>query len=193
MAEFLSHEVTWLGQKLAYGRAENMEASDAMREAVENGNVWHDNAEYDEVIERMKRIDSTYGPLANQLAAAEVVGYPEAQEEAVVLGSLVRLKDAYDTFDALIVGNASLGSNVYEAIWQEQGKDEELVLVGVEAPMAKAMLGQKVGAIATWRVETRELSADIIGVDNGWLGEVAERLVTAPVAESDTVPVNDGV
>lgn len=189
MAEFLPHEVNWLRQKLAFGHTENMQASDAMREAVENGNVWHDNAEYDEVIERMKRIDSTYGPLASQLASAEEVGYPEPTEDTVVLGSMVRLKDSYDAFDALIVGNGTLGNTVYEALWHEQGQTEELTVVGVESPMGKALLGQRVGAIATWKVETRELSAEVIGLDNGWAKAAADQLAATLIVETQATSI----
>jgi transcription elongation GreA/GreB family factor len=169
MARILPHEKKWIDEKLAFGATENAEAAEAMRNAVENGNVWHDNAEYDEVIERMKRIDSTYTPLVTLLGKSEIVDYPDVASNIIGVGSLVELQDPYETFDALLVGVPTVGQDIYEGMWQEDNKEGELTIVGAESPMGRAIIGLKVGALAVWSVGNKDLSANILGVNNEWL------------------------
>lgn len=176
MAKLLPHEIEWLKAKVAQGELENHKAALDMGNAVENGNVWHDNAEYDAAIEDMKRIDATYGPIINALGNAEPVAYPVDSDEAN-LGSLLRLKDNYDTFYALLIGMASLNVAMYDDLWASQGKTEEdLTLLSAESPMGQAVLGKTIGTVATWSVETRHLSVEVVDIDNQWLQDNIQSL-----------------
>ncbi len=184
MANILKHEFEWLQHKMTEGEAKNFTAAADMANAIENGNVWHDNAEYDEVRDRMKQIDATYKPFMFTLANAIVVEYPEPTDEVVSIGSLVKLTDPHGTYSALIVGIASLGLDLYEEMWQKDGNSDDLLVLGAEAPMASALIGRVVGDLAVWNVGKDEHSTSVLELDNGWLSSLMSQQV--PVHELDT-------
>ncbi len=179
MSNILPHELKWLNNKLEEGRIANQQAAHDMGDAVESGNVWHDNAAYDEVRDRMKLIDNTYGPLSDALIHSEVENYPEIDAEQIALGSLVRIRDTFspNAYDALIVGIASLNPHKYQQAWENENNEEELTVVGVEASLGKALIGGKVGDIITvTNANGSSYDADIIAVDNAWLDQHADAL-----------------
>ena len=176
--ELLPHEIGWLQAKLLVGLKANMEVSDEMAHAIETGNQWHDNPAYDGAIERMKLIDATYKPVVEMLGNAVEADYP-TDIESIALGSLVRLKDEFESYSALVVGSASLGEDDYSKLWASVGEnDDDLTLLSAEAPMGAALVGSEAGSTVTWEVEAREFSVDVLAVDNRWLAYHIQSLAT---------------
>ena len=92
MSELLPHEIGFLERAVSRGETENTQASIDMTSAIDDPNSWHDNAAYDEVIGRMTLIDARYAPVLRILREAEVIEYPDMDEEAVAIGSLVNIE-----------------------------------------------------------------------------------------------------
>lgn len=184
MTQLLPHERHWLVEQLGEGDAENQQAADDMAAAIASGNQWHDNAQYDEVIERMKLIDNRYGPLLMALRDREVAPYPTPTHESVAIGSLIRLRDPYETFSGLIVGMATLGDDKYRAFYDADDA-ETFEIIGIESPLAKASVGHVAGDSVEWEVNGQTLSAELVSVDNGWLIERIGSLATDASTQPD--------
>lgn len=173
MAEILPHERVLLIERLQLGTAENAQAAIDMANAIENGNVWHDNSEYDEAIERMKSIDSRFGHLADLTRNATVIAYPPQDEASIALGSLVALRTSGDRFSVVIVGQNFVGSERYLDAWEQEGNDrDDLSVTAVGAPLGAVLLGRRDTDVVSYEVEGREFSATVDAVDQNWVRQV---------------------
>lgn len=170
MKNILPHEKDLLCLRLARGEAENRQVAIDMQNAIENGNQWHDNAEYDEAIERMKRIDSMYGPVLRLLGNCVVIEYPRENDSKVQLGSLVGIRQDNDRFNVLLVGQVLTGSEQYEEMWRNyNGDDIDLYVTTTDALMGQALIGCDEGDIASYRANNRLIKMEINSIDQNWL------------------------
>jgi transcription elongation GreA/GreB family factor len=166
MAEILIHELAMLQARMAEGVEANHEVAGDMANAIENGNQWHDNSEYDEAVERMKLIDTTFGRIATALSEAVIVEYPEVDAEVVGLGSLVQVSMHGDKFNVAVVGQNLVGAENYQQAWDSE---EDLEVTAVAAPMGEALLGKRVGEEAVYSAGDNMMQMDIIGVNQVWM------------------------
>ena len=185
MTKFLAHEKVWLRAEIDEGIAQNQTASTDMAAAIEAGNQWHDNAEYDEVIERMKLIDSRFGPMAKEFANREVVPYPEPESDTASLGTLLTLKDEDTKFNALLVGMGRIGEDAYSGWHKEDFPDADFEVIGFESPIGEASMGARLGDTVSWQVGERVMSAEVQAINNSWLIQYVGDIATAETTEID--------
>ncbi len=168
MTLILPHESVWLQEKLFEANQRNLELSDAMRSAIENGNAWHDNAEYDDTIEAMQKFDIEVRPFVELDREAEVITYPTG--DRVQIGSALLLEASFGLTNLLIVGSLLLGSDSYQQKWQQTKQDGvELEVSGTESILVQATLGNIAGSTVYWTVGKNSFNAHIRDVDNMWL------------------------
>ncbi len=173
-AVLLPHELEWAKLQLEDGIIANNQASDDMRNAIENGNQWHDNAEYDEVIERMKRIDTALAPIAKAVKDRTVVDYPSGEASLVLPGSLVDIEDDYETYRGLLVGLVSLDKDgEYEKRFRADfGEEGGFEVIGCQSPLGTAVLGHEPGQKFQWDVAGRSFEANVLDINNQWCAQV---------------------
>jgi transcription elongation GreA/GreB family factor len=176
--KILPHERQLLLAKLSEGERANYEVSDQMSNAIENGNAWHDNAEYDAAIERMKHIDSSYGPIARLVKGATVVEYPDLSSPVAGLGSLVLYEQFQERYNTLLVSTVLVGQVGYEKAWEQAPlNDGAFEVTSVESPLGSALLGVQAGESTDFEVNGRNQSVQVHVVDQQWVRQFE------PVAE----------
>ena len=106
-----------------------------IEEARSHGDL-SENAEYDAAKERQAMVEGRIQDIQSQLAGAEVVDPSKIKSERVVFGAKVHLLD-YETEE--------------KVIYQIVGVDESDVkkgLISILSPIARALIGKKVGDVA---------------------------------------------
>ena len=106
-----------------------------IEEARSHGDL-SENAEYDAAKERQALIEGRIQDIQGKLAGAEIVDPSKIQSQTVVFGAKVRIVDC-ETDD--------------EVTYQIVGVDEADVkkgLISILSPIARAMIGKKVGDVA---------------------------------------------
>lgn len=107
-----------------------------IEEARAHGDI-SENAEYDAAKERQSMIEGRIGELQGKLAGAEVVVPSEIKSDRIVFGATV---DIIDT------------ETEEKATYQIVGVDEADVkqnMISVMSPIARSMIGKKVGDVCT--------------------------------------------
>lgn len=106
-----------------------------IEEARSHGDL-SENAEYDAAKERQALVEGRIQDIQSKLAGAEIVDPTKISSETVVFGATVRMLD-YDTDE--------------EVSYQIVGVDEADVkggFISVLSPIARALIGKKVGEVA---------------------------------------------
>jgi len=170
MSNLLPHEMAELRHALARGMRENDEAAADMAEAVDDPNVYHDNAAYDEVIERMKLIDGRYGPIAIKLAEAALARYPEEDDDTVMIGSFVRVDFGRGEENVAVVGLAADTDIYVKAL----NNGQHGMIASAESPVGMALTGAKAGDDVTYKIGDREVTAKILGINQTWIRRFEE-------------------
>ncbi len=108
----------------------------AIEEARAHGDI-SENAEYDAAKERQGMIEGRIGEIQGKIAGAEVIDPSQIKSDRIVFGATVQLNDLDDD---------------QESVYQIVGVDEADVKAGkisILSPLARAVIGKKVGDIAT--------------------------------------------
>src|ERR1017187_4695629 len=157
MSELLPHEIGFLERAVSRGETENTQASIDMTSAIDDPNSWHDNAAYDEVIGRMTLIDARYAPVLRILREAEVIEYPDMDEEAVAIGSLVNIELNTDPLWLVLVGQSQEGVEDYQRQWRTISEDELFVITS-SSPLGSAVLHRKTGETSSYTINGQQMS-----------------------------------
>ena len=171
MKELLPHEADTLRALLDKGLQENERAAVDMSAAASDTNSWHDNAEYDEAIERMKLIDARYTPLMKILGSMTVLEYPDAEDKRVRLGSLAYVNFGDDTQPVLVVGLRLDSEALYQDAWKREGNEEDLMVVTSESPLGTVLLGIESGNQVILHVGTASSELVVNDIDQAWISQ----------------------
>ena len=139
------------GQKALQAELEQLEtvARRAIAERIKTAREWGDlkeNSEYHDAKNDQAHLETKILRLREQLLAAEVREV-ETQTDVIGFGSRVELEDG-----------KSGKQQIYTLVSAHEA-DPPAGTLSIESPMAKALLGKKVGAVATFETPrgTREL------------------------------------
>ena len=183
----LPHEIMLLQAKIEQGVAENQQATADIANAVENGNVWHDNAEYDEVIERMGNIDGRYAPIATMIRRCVIIDYPSPASMPVQIGSLVEITQGRSSFPIAVVGQTLAGSEEYNTRWALGNHDpDELLVVSTSAPLAVAIMGLEAGKEISYQNGQRQFDVTVHSVNQIWMRESFADLVATELTVGES-------
>ncbi len=145
----LPQEYTELGLRMDELMARNMRAASNMGEAVEDGNVWHDNSAYDAALAEMEQIDNISKVLGPMIAAAQVVAPPTIVEVEATIGSNVLINNGRSQFHVFLVGQNKFDLN--EAII-EAANLTDAEIVSLRSPLGLAVLGSVVGQVVQYEL-----------------------------------------
>lgn len=121
---------------------------------VTGGDDWHDGA-FRATDNEAKILAEQAGNLSSQLKST-VVEHPEPTEERVTLGSRVTLDQSGDTYDVEIVGVTTL---------HEVEDGEDVLPCSIESPIARGVIGKKMGEIAIVNIGGHRQEIRIVKVD----------------------------
>ncbi len=108
----------------------------AIEEARAHGDI-SENAEYEAAKERQGMIEGRIAELQAKIAMSEVINPSEIKSERIVFGATVKMVDVEENI---------------ESIYQIVGVDEADVKAGkisILSPIARALIGKKVGEVVT--------------------------------------------
>ena len=108
----------------------------AIEEARAHGDI-SENAEYDAAKERQSMIEGRIGELQGKLAGAEVVVPSEIKSDRIVFGATVELVDT-ETNE----------KSTYQIVGVDEA-DVKKNMISIISPIARSMIGKKVGDLAT--------------------------------------------
>ena len=108
----------------------------AIEEARAHGDI-SENAEYDAAKERQGMIEGRIGELQGKLAGAEVVVPSEIKSDRIVFGATVD-----------IVDTETNEKSTYQIVGVDEA-DVKKNMISIISPIARAMIGKKVGDLAT--------------------------------------------
>ena len=124
---------------------------DEIRRAREHGDL-SENAEYDAAKERQGHIESRIRQLEDKLARAQVIETGGNPPETVRFGVTVVLADD------------GTGEEVQYTITGEDESDVSAGLISVTSPVARALLGKRVGDEVTVRVPKGNRSFEVLDI-----------------------------
>lgn len=126
------------------------EVSEKIKEARDFGDI-AENAEYDAAMDRQAAIEQRIKELQDMLANVEIIK-EAGVKDIVSLGCTVKLFDKTfkEDLEYRIVGTAE------ESI--------EKNLISNESPLAKAIIGKKVGETVTYKAPSGEITVDILEI-----------------------------
>ena len=108
----------------------------AIEEARAHGDI-SENAEYDAAKERQAMIEGRIGELQGKLAGAEVVVPSEIKSDRIVFGATVD-----------IVDTETNEKSTYQIVGVDEA-DVKKNMISIISPIARSMIGKKVGDLAT--------------------------------------------
>ncbi len=108
----------------------------AIEEARAHGDI-SENAEYDAAKERQGMIEGRIGELQGKLAGAEVVVTSEIKSDRIVFGATVEIVDT-ETDE----------KSTYQIVGVDEA-DVKKNMISIISPIARAMIGKKVGDLVT--------------------------------------------
>ncbi|OFZ29673.1 MAG: transcription elongation factor GreA [Bdellovibrionales bacterium RIFCSPHIGHO2_01_FULL_40_29] len=108
----------------------------AIEEARAHGDI-SENAEYDAAKERQSMIEGRIGELQGKLAGAEVVVPSEIKSDRIVFGATVDIVDT-ETDE----------KSTYQIVGVDEA-DVKQNMISVMSPIARSMIGKKVGDLVT--------------------------------------------
>lgn len=145
----LPQEHTELSLRMNELELRNMRAAANMADAVEDGNVWHDNSAYDAALAEMEQIDNISKALGPLLATAEVVSPPAIIETEATIGSRVIVDNGRTQFHAFLVGQNKFDLDHIPI----EGTDfEDTEIVSLRSPLGMAVLGSVVGQVVQYEI-----------------------------------------
>lgn len=124
----------------------------AIEEARAHGDI-SENAEYDAAKERQAMIEGRIGDLQAKIASAEVIDPQDIKSETVVFGATVKILDVEDE---------------QEQTYQIVGVDEADVKAGkvsILSPIARAMIGRRVGDVVAVHSPKGEKEYEIVSFE----------------------------
>ena len=129
---------------------ERIEASERIKKAREYGDL-SENSEYDAAKDHQAKVESEIIIIQDQIDHAKIIEETSGKPSTVMLGCTVKIKDLDENeeLEYTIVGTTE--ASILE------GK------ISNEAPLAKAILGKKIGAVVT--VNTGDYSYDVKVID----------------------------
>ena len=106
----------------------------AIEAARENGDL-SENADYDAAKERQGWIEARIQEIQSRIAGAEIIDTSKLKSETVIFGATVQLKDIEENKTA-----------TYQIVGPEEA-DIQLSRLSIMSPLARALVGKKVGDI----------------------------------------------
>lgn len=120
----------------------------AIEEARSNGDL-SENADYDAAKERQAFCESRISDLQTKIANAEVIDVSKLNSDKVIFGAFVQLFDVETEEDA-----------TYQIVGEEEA-DVKAGRISVFSPLARALIGKKVGDIVEFRSPKGEKEYEI--------------------------------
>lgn len=127
------------------------EVANRIREALEFGDAW-ENPEYESAKNEQAFVEGRIAEVENLLRNATLIARPEGPVDLVTLGSWVKLRDcsSHDEFEYCIVGTAEA--------------DPFQNRISNQSPVARAVLGHRVGERVLVQVPAGPVEYEILGV-----------------------------
>lgn len=135
-------------------RAQRPETVAAVAEARSHGDL-SENAEYHAARERLRIIDSRIAELSGKIARADVIDPAGQSGDAVRFGARVKVYD----------GEAD-AEREYQIVGEDEA-DADLGRISIRAPLARALIGKRLGDEVELRVGDGERYYEILEVEFG--------------------------
>lgn len=125
--------------------------SKAIGEAIEKGDI-SENAEYDAAKDAQGMLEARISVMRGQIATVRIIDESKLDTSSVRVMNIVKLK------------NCNNGMEVTYTIVPDGEADLKLGKISVTTPIAKGLLGKKVGDIAEVKVPSGTLKLEVIDI-----------------------------
>lgn len=132
---------------------------EAMQQSSE---TWHDNAPADAINHEGRMLSARAEQLIATLGKAVIVGYPEVDDERIILGTIVGIKyQGDDEIEHLLLTGVTRNAPHFST---EADIPRPLQIVTAQSPLGSAILGRKPGDTPQYEVRDRMLRIAIDSV-----------------------------
>lgn len=121
----------------------------AIEEARGHGDI-SENADYDAAKERQSFVESRIGEIQGRLANAEVVDTSQLKSSTIIFGAIVDVEDC-----------ESSEKHTYQIVGEDES-DVKSGKISVFSPMARSLIGKKVGDIVELRSPKGEREFEVL-------------------------------
>lgn len=132
------------------------------------GDTWHDNPHFNKLEQDEKIMDKRIQDIEKTLSLAEFIEIGNRDTEQVSLGSIVLCLCEYPDF---------IEEEVYEIVGYGESNIEENKLY-YDSPVAKNLLGLKVGDLSTFETPAGKASYKVLKMYDGWEAVDAKKETT---------------
>lgn len=143
-----------LQQKLEKLKIEFDQNEKQMSEAYHNsnGDGAHDNAEFEYLLDKERRLARTIDELVLKIKNVEIIEIDQKEEQIINIGDTVELEIYRETNNPDIMTILLVGGdgNIFE------GK------ISINSPLGKAIYGRKVGELVTYNAASKDMTAKIV-------------------------------
>lgn len=121
--------------------------------AAENGDVWHDNNDFEQSEIEERRLVKSISVLKEKIASAEVITRSSSQEDVVGFGAIVELKLTGSDFH-----------DQFTIHFDDSDEKSDYQKVSINSPMGKTIFNQKVGFVGKYSVNKHSFTVEILKI-----------------------------
>lgn len=125
------------------------------REAVEHGDVWHDNHSFEQAEIEERRLIRTISDMKSRLNNIEIIEEDSKNSSVVNIGSTVDVKLTFaadDTVDLRVTISGDYNSK----------KDSSVI--SVNSPLASCIMGKSIGFSGYYEVNSSKIKATVLNI-----------------------------
>lgn len=125
------------------------------REAVEHGDVWHDNHSFEQAEIKERALIRTISDMKSKLNNIEIIEEDSKDSSVVNIGSIVDVKLTFAEDDT---------ENLKVTISGDYNSKKDSSIISVNSPLASCIMGKSVGFSGYYEVNSSKIEATILNI-----------------------------
>lgn len=125
------------------------------KEAVEHGDVWHDNHSFEQAEIKERALIRTISDMKSKLNNIEIIEEDSKDSSVVNIGSIVDVKLTFAEDDA---------ENLKVTISGDYNSKKDSSVISVNSPLASCIMGKPVGFSGCYEVNSSKIKATILNI-----------------------------
>jgi len=125
------------------------------REAVEHGDVWHDNHSFEQAEIKERALIRTIADMKSQLNNIEIIEEDSNDSSIVNIGSTVDVKLTFSEDDI---------EELKVTISGDYNREKDSSVISVNSPLASCIMGKSVGFSGYYKVNSSKIKVTILNI-----------------------------
>lgn len=121
--------------------------------AADNGNVWHDNNDFEQTEIEERRLLREISDLEAKIVSAEIISPGTSSLDTINSGAIVQLRISGEDF-----------SDDLTVLFSDTDEKSEYMKISFNSPVSKAIYNQKIGFVGTYIADGEQLTVEVLDI-----------------------------